>query len=105
MLAISQSDLSRPLKISFQQIQKHEKGVNRVSASRLLHIAHILKVPVSFFFEDLSPDEPAGKNAKSIAPILDINELMASRGYSGDGGQAFHLKADSGSGRSRTAFR
>lgn len=52
MLGMSQEKLGENLGITFQQIQKYEKGTNRVGASRLQHIATILKVPISFFFED-----------------------------------------------------
>lgn len=62
MLGMSQEKLGEALGITFQQIQKYEKGTNRVGASRLQHIATVLKVPVSFFFEDApgSPEEAAG---------------------------------------------
>lgn len=52
MLGMSQEKLGENLGITFQQIQKYEKGTNRVGASRLQAIAQVLKVPVSFFFED-----------------------------------------------------
>ena len=52
MLGMSQEKLGEHLGITFQQIQKYEKGTNRVGASRLQAIASVLKVPVSFFFED-----------------------------------------------------
>jgi transcriptional regulator with XRE-family HTH domain len=58
MLGMSQEKLGESLGITFQQIQKYEKGTNRVGASRLQAIATILGVPVSFFFED-APDMPA----------------------------------------------
>src|SRR5476649_343146 len=51
MLGMSQTKLGDALGITFQQVQKYENGANRVSASRLQHTAHILQVPVSFFFE------------------------------------------------------
>ena len=51
MLDLSQADLGNALGITFQQVQKYEKGVNRISASRLQHMSQILKVPVPFFFE------------------------------------------------------
>ena len=59
---MSQAELGRAAGITFQQIQKYEKGTNRVGASRLQHIATVLKVPVSFFFEDApgTPEEAAG---------------------------------------------
>jgi len=52
MLSMSQEALAHQLGITFQQVQKYEKGSNRISASRLQHIAQILQVPVAFFFED-----------------------------------------------------
>ncbi|MFS2325689.1 MULTISPECIES: helix-turn-helix domain-containing protein [Brucella] len=52
MLGLSQEKLGESLGITFQQIQKYEKGTNRVGASRLQAISAILTVPVSFFFED-----------------------------------------------------
>lgn len=52
MLGMSQERLGENLGITFQQIQKYEKGTNRVGASRLQAIASILEVPVAFFFED-----------------------------------------------------
>lgn len=62
MLGMSQEKLGESLGITFQQIQKYEKGTNRIGASRLQHIATILKVPVAFFFEDApgTPDEAPG---------------------------------------------
>jgi DNA-binding XRE family transcriptional regulator len=52
MLGMTQEKLGESLGITYQQIQKYEKGTNRIGASRLQHIATILKVPVAFFFED-----------------------------------------------------
>ncbi|MGL4729335.1 MAG: helix-turn-helix domain-containing protein [Bosea sp. (in: a-proteobacteria)] len=51
LLSISQEKLGEALSLTFQQIQKYEKGTNRISASRLQNIAKILGVQVSFFFE------------------------------------------------------
>ena len=51
MLSMSQEKLGDALGLTFQQVQKYEKGANRIGASRLQAIAHILQVPVSFFFE------------------------------------------------------
>jgi transcriptional regulator with XRE-family HTH domain len=59
MLGMSQEKLGESLGITFQQIQKYEKGTNRVGASRLQNISSILNVPVSFFFED-APGEHSG---------------------------------------------
>ena len=54
LLGMSQEKLSESLGITFQQLQKYEKGINRVSASRLYSLAINLKVPIGYFFEDLS---------------------------------------------------
>jgi len=51
MLAMSQEKLGNALGLTFQQVQKYEKGTNRIGASRLQQISHILQVPVAFFFE------------------------------------------------------
>ncbi len=51
MLGMSQEKLGDALSLTFQQVQKYEKGTNRIGASRLQQISNILQVPVSFFFE------------------------------------------------------
>ena len=51
MLGMSQGTLADQLGITFQQVQKYEKGTNRISASRLQQMCHILEVPVPFFFD------------------------------------------------------
>ena len=62
MLGISQENLGADLGITFQQIQKYERGTNRVSASRLQHIAHVLSVPVAYFFEEQPPEQTGSGN-------------------------------------------
>jgi transcriptional regulator with XRE-family HTH domain len=58
VLGMSQGTLAGALNITFQQVQKYEKGTNRIGASRLQEIARVLGVPVSFFFRD-GDDLPA----------------------------------------------
>jgi len=53
MIGMSQERLGEKLNLTFQQVQKYEKGANRIGASRLFTIASILDVPVQFFFEDM----------------------------------------------------
>jgi transcriptional regulator with XRE-family HTH domain len=67
MLAMSQESLATSIRLTFQQVQKYEKGVNRVGASRLQQIATALQVPPSFFFEGVSgtPDEKGAASAPS----------------------------------------
>ncbi|EJF91255.1 helix-turn-helix domain-containing protein [Bartonella tamiae] len=58
MLGLSQEKLGEKLGITFQQIQKYEKGTNRVGASRLQAISEIMDVPVSYFFEQMTEGRP-----------------------------------------------
>jgi len=75
MLGLSQEKLADGLGLTFQQVQKYEKGTNRIGASRLQQIANILKVPPQFFFEEL----PKGRAAHDASPSTAyINEFVAS---------------------------
>jgi transcriptional regulator with XRE-family HTH domain len=73
MLGMSQEKLGESLGITFQQIQKYEKGTNRVGASRLQNISGILNVPVSFFFED-APGE--NTSASGLAEASSSNYVV-----------------------------
>ncbi|KZB52720.1 hypothetical protein TH44_07130 [Thalassospira xiamenensis] len=53
---LGQSQIAKLLGITFQQVQKYERGANRVSASRLYDIAEALGVPISYFYDDIPPD-------------------------------------------------
>ena len=81
MLGMSQEKLGDQLGITFQQIQKYEKGTNRIGASRLQHIARVLSVPVSFFFEDApgGPSETPGV-AEPAATNYVVDFLSSSEG-------------------------
>jgi len=67
MLGMSQEKLGDGLGVTFQQVQKYEKGTNRIGASRLQQIAHALRVPVSFFFEG-APTSSGGRAEVGEAP-------------------------------------
>jgi|SRR3974390_1825487 transcriptional regulator with XRE-family HTH domain len=67
MLNMSQEKLGDALGLTFQQVQKYEKGTNRIGASRLQQISNILQVPVSFFFEG-APHLPGHHGGMSEAP-------------------------------------
>ena len=56
LLGLSQVKLGEAVGLTFQQIQKYERGANRIGASRMYDLSHVLDVPVAFFFEDM-PDE------------------------------------------------
>ncbi|MBN9020093.1 MAG: helix-turn-helix transcriptional regulator [Rhizobiales bacterium] len=74
MQGMSQEKLGESLGITFQQIQKYEKGTNRIGASRLQHIASVLEVPVSFFFEDApgAATEPGFAESRPAAFVTDF---------------------------------
>jgi transcriptional regulator with XRE-family HTH domain len=55
MLGLSQEKLGEAIGLTFQQVQKYERGANRIGASRLLELSRVLDVPVSFFFDDTDP--------------------------------------------------
>jgi len=74
VLGMSQGTLAGALGITFQQIQKYEKGTNRIGASRLQEIANILGVPVSFFFRD-GDDLPATTTGIGV-PKAEANSVM-----------------------------
>ena len=80
MLGKSQTELANAVGVSFQQVQKYEKGSNCVSASRLQQISLFLQVPVAFFFEELSnPSEKAhqGDDASRVARFISTSEGIA----------------------------
>jgi transcriptional regulator with XRE-family HTH domain len=68
MLSMSQEKLGEALGLTFQQVQKYEKGTNRIGASRLQHISHILQVSVSFFFDGapILAGAPVGNGAAPL---------------------------------------
>jgi transcriptional regulator with XRE-family HTH domain len=68
MLDLSQTDLADALGVTFRQVQKYEKGTNRISASSLRRISETLQVPVEFFFEG-APHERGRDHAQSGAAI------------------------------------
>src|SRR2546423_5600222 len=67
MLSMSQEKLGNALGLTFQQVQKYEKGTNRIGASRLQQISNILQVPVAFFFEG-APNNGAAADGMREAP-------------------------------------
>ena len=72
MLGLSQERLGERLGITFQQIQKYEKGTNRVGASRLQAMSQALDVPVAFFFPDSTPEQATGMNEEGSAFMMDF---------------------------------
>ncbi|WP_210482869.1 helix-turn-helix domain-containing protein [Microvirga antarctica] len=70
-LGISQERMGEALGITFQQIQKYEKGTNRISAGRLVAVATIFGVPIESFFEGMEPDTKAIKTEPDPLRFLD----------------------------------
>ena len=65
LLGLSQERLGEAVGLTFQQIQKYERGANRIGASRMYDLAHVLDVPVSFFFEEM-PDDVKQRDATPV---------------------------------------
>ena len=83
MNGTTQQQLADAVGIKFQQIQKYETGMNRVSASRLWDIAHALDVPVTFFFEGFDQDQPAVESGSAMPTdiLADKEALELLRSY------------------------
>ena len=81
MLDLSQTDLARALGVTFQQVQKYEKGTNRISASRLQLMSQVLKVPIPYFFEGLPSPSKSSKD-DSHAPDFVSDFFTSSDGVS-----------------------
>ena len=71
LLQISQSTLAETIGLTFQQVQKYEKGTNRVSSSRLVDLANALDVSVPYFFEEMS----ATVQGQTPAMLMDVKNL------------------------------
>jgi transcriptional regulator with XRE-family HTH domain len=76
LLGMSQERLGEALGLTFQQVQKYERGVNRVGASRLFDLSRVLDVPISFFFDDM-PD--------SLATTFGVQSGRRTTGFSDQG--------------------
>ena len=80
MLSMSQEKLGDALGLTFQQVQKYEKGTNRIGASRLQQISHILQVPVAFFFEgapSLHTNSDGGVGIKDAPSPAYVSDFLA----------------------------
>lgn len=78
-MGFSQETLARALGITFQQIQKYERGTNRIFASRLFHLAQVLRVPVSYFFQGLTPEGTETPDGAKAAPPAEesVQDLLS----------------------------
>jgi len=71
LIGMSQERLGDLLGLTFQQVQKYEKGVNRIGAGRLFEVSRILNVPVDFFYEGVN-DAAQGATESDGAPVMDF---------------------------------
>jgi len=69
LLGMSQSDLARRLGITFQQVQKYEQATNRISIGKLVQIAQVLDVPITFFFDGI--DVPGIRDPSALVQPVD----------------------------------
>jgi len=78
LIGMSQEHLGELLGLTFQQVQKYERGINRIGAGRLYEVAGILGVPVSFFYEGVNGVEPSGEGgsleSSAVMDFLSSNE-------------------------------
>jgi len=79
-LGISQSVLADSIGLTFQQVQKYERGSNRISASKLHDIAKVLQVPIAYFFEGFRESDPAEGFAESESEQTVNGFLMTGEG-------------------------
>src|SRR6476469_5772122 len=77
MLGMSQEKLGDALGLTFQQVQKYEKGTNRIGASRLQQISNILQVPVSFFFEGAPNSGPTNSGFDEAPSPAYVSDFLA----------------------------
>jgi len=75
LMGMSQERLGEALGLTFQQVQKYERGVNRVGASRLYDLSRVLDVPISFFFDDMPDTTGAGLGTSNIAGFAERAEF------------------------------
>lgn len=71
LLNLTQDDLAQQLNVTFQQIQKYEKAINRISASRLYEIAHILDTDITYFFEGYVNQNTIKENLNTVKNYAD----------------------------------
>jgi transcriptional regulator with XRE-family HTH domain len=79
MLKMSQGELGGKIGVTFQQLQKYEKGTNRIGASRLFQLSQVLDVPPGFFFEDLPGAKGRGGNAMPDYLVDVMNTALGQR--------------------------
>ena len=79
-LGLTQTKVAQAINVTFQQIQKYEKGTNGVSSNRLMQLSNFLKVPITYFFEDFK--EFSDNKAQPQDDNLDLNYSFLSKTFS-----------------------
>jgi len=79
MLGMSQERLADQIGVTFQQVQKYEKGTNRIGASRLQAIANVLAVPVAFFFQQDNTQPLTTDGLGAISGLEDLSDFLTSK--------------------------
>ncbi len=83
LLGMSQEKLGEALGLTFQQIQKYERGVNRIGASRLFDLARVLDVPIGFFFDDM-PGANGGSSPSMLRTRMSSGFAEQQEGFEDD---------------------
>jgi len=81
-LGLTQTKVAQAINVTFQQIQKYEKGTNGISSLRIMQLANFLKVPVVYFFEDYPAYEAANSNNNETTTV-DLNYSFLVKLFSG----------------------
>jgi len=81
-LGLTQTKVAQAINVTFQQIQKYEKGTNGVSSNRLMQLAKFLKVPIIYFFEDFREFKDVNENDATVNSNDDLNYSFLSRTFS-----------------------
>src|SRR5271165_6420017 len=71
LLGMSQEKLGEAIGLTFQQVQKYERGANRIGASRLYDLSNVLDVPVSFFFDDINPAVASAAETRRLGGVAE----------------------------------
>ena len=99
LLGLTLQTLAKAVGVTYQQLQKYERGVNRIGASRLFNLSRVLDVPISFFFEDLSPAAAgAGRKRRargfSEAPAAALDSDVLNKRETGELIRAYYRVKD-----------
>jgi transcriptional regulator with XRE-family HTH domain len=76
-LGMSQQSLGTSIGLTFQQVQKYEKGMSRISAGRLHEIARVLEIPISYFFDDMATGKGVGQLFEFLETAYSLRLLQA----------------------------